>query len=243
MKILCISDHIDPQIYTSSIKERFHDIDMVLSAGDLPLNYLDFIVSNLNKPLFFVFGNHHIDEIRHYKKMWDTPFSQEDRNYMGCGAVHIGSKVKLERLSLEQNTSEQSSAEQSFKKNNIILAGLGGSIRYNKGNNQFTEFEMFLEVIKLMPRLLWNRVAHGRFVDILLTHAPPKGIHDNNDKCHWGFKTFLWFMKTFKPKFLVHGHIHLYDLCAKRRTEWENTIVINAYNHYVIDTSGGCDGC
>jgi len=222
LKILCISDHIDPQVYSPQIKERFADVDLILSAGDLPLNYLDYIISSLNKPLFFVFGNHHIEDMRYYKKIKTDIMLQEDRNYMGCGAVHLGSKVKTE--------------------GNFIIAGLGGSMRYNNGNNQYTDFEMFLEAVKLIPHLLWNRITHGRFVDILLTHAPPKGIHDMNDKCHWGFKTYLWFMKTFKPKFLVHGHIHLYDLCAKRCTKWEETTIINAYDHYVIETAASCGG-
>jgi len=220
LKILCISDQIDPLVYSSGIKERFGDIDMVLSAGDLPLDYLDFIISSLNKPLFFVFGNHHTEELKHYKKMMSTPFVETYREHFGCGAVHLGSKVKIEE--------------------NFIIAGLGGSMRYNNGTNQFTEFQMFFEIAKLFPKLFWNRIFRGRYLDLLLTHAPPKGIHDKNDKCHWGFKSFLWFMKTFKPKYLVHGHIHLYDLCDVRCTKWENTTVINAYNHYVIEL--GRDG-
>jgi len=215
LKILCISDQIDPQVYSPAIKERFSDVDLILSAGDLPLDYLDFIISSLNKPLFFVFGNHHIEDLKHYKKLWDTPLMLEERNYLGCGAVHLGTKVKTE--------------------GDFILAGLGGSMRYNNGRNQFTDFEMFFEITKIIPRLLWNRLFHGRFLDILLTHAPPKGIHDKNDKCHWGFKTYLWFMKVFKPRYLVHGHIHLYDLCDVRCTKWEDTLVVNAYSHYIIN--------
>jgi len=215
VKILCISDQIDPLVYSPQIKERFADIDLILSAGDLPLDYLDFIISNLNKPLFFVFGNHHTEELRHYRNVWDTPFLINDTEFLGCGAVHIGTKVKIE--------------------GKFILAGLGGSMRYNGGVNQYTDFQMFIEAVKLIPGLLWNRVFHGRFVDILLTHAPPKGIHDKNDRCHWGFKSYLWFMKVFKPKYLVHGHIHLYDLSDVRCTTWENTTVINAYSHHVID--------
>jgi len=94
---------------------------------------------------------------------------------------------------------------------------------------------MFLEILKIVPKLLWNRLTHGRYLDILLTHAPPRGIHDKKDKCHLGFKPFLKFMKIFKPKYLVHGHIHLYDLADIRCTKWENTIVCNAYSHYVIN--------
>ena len=214
MKILCISDQIDPLVYSPRIKERYSDIDLVLAAGDLPLDYLDFVVSSLNKPVFFVFGNHHTDEIKYYKNT--SPYEKLDSEYLGCGAVYLGNKVKFE--------------------GKLILAGLGGSMRYNNGKNQFTESQMVFEVIKLIPRLLWNRFIHGRFLDILLTHAPPKGIHDKEDLCHLGFKIFLWFMKVFKPKYLVHGHIHLYDLSDIRCTKWENTYVINAYSHYVIIT-------
>jgi Icc-related predicted phosphoesterase len=78
---------------------------------------------------------------------------------------------------------------------------------------------------------------HKKYLDVLLTHAPPKGIHDKPDLCHSGFKSFLWFIKTFKPRYLVHGHIHLYDLADKRRTRFMDTDVINAYGHYVIDTA------
>ena len=220
MKILCISDYIDPQVYSPGIKDRFADIDLVLCAGDLPLDYLDFIISTLNKPLLFVFGNHHTQELKLYKNQINLLLFQNEKEFPGCGAVHVGTKVTTEA--------------------DIIVAGFGGSMRYNNGFNQFTDLEMYIEAFKLIPKLLWNRIVRGRYVDILLTHAPPKGIHDKNDKCHWGFKTYLWFMKVFKPKFLVHGHIHLYDLCEVRCTKWQNTMVINAYNHYVIET-GDCN--
>ncbi|MCL2139084.1 MAG: metallophosphoesterase [Treponema sp.] len=204
MKILCISDQIDPVVYSSAIKTRFADVDIILSAGDLPMDYLDFIVSSLNKPLLFVFGNHHIDKM-------------ENNGFQGYGCIHAGSKV--------------------IKEEGLIVAGLGGSMRYNRGANQFTEFQMRWEIFKLIPRLLWNKIFSGRALDILLTHAPPWGIHDKKDKCHWGFKAFLWFIKRFKPKYLIHGHIHLYDLSDRRITRWMHTQVINAYSHYVINTA------
>jgi len=205
MKILCVSDQIDPLVYSNSIKKRFADVDMILGAGDLPLDYLDFIVTNLNKPLLFVFGNHHVEELANNDKLGNWSFS----------STHLGSKIRREE--------------------GLIVAGLGGSMRYNRGPNQFTEFEMYGEIAKLIPALLFNRLFHGRYLDILLTHAPPKGIHDKPDKCHMGFKAFLWFMKTFKPKYLVHGHIHLYDLQDVRRTRCMETEVINAFGHYIIE--------
>ncbi|MDR2102811.1 MAG: metallophosphoesterase [Treponema sp.] len=216
MKILCISDHIDPLVYTNSIRERFRDIDLILSAGDLPMDYLEFIVSSLNKPLLFVFGNHNLEGLNLYKPGGDVFSPIEHTIVYGCGATHIGSRVVME--------------------GGMIFAGLGGSMRYNKGENQFTEFQMNLEILKLLPKLIFNRIFRGRFLDVLLTHASPKGIHDKEDRCHWGFKTFLRFIQVFKPKYLVHGHIHLYDLSDVRLTRYENTLVVNAYSHYVIDT-------
>jgi Icc-related predicted phosphoesterase len=142
---------------------------------------------------------------------------EEDKNAVsGSGAIHIGSKIK--------------------KEEGLIIAGLGGSMMYNHGENQYTDTEMYLKILKLIPRLLLNRIFHGRFLDILLTHAAPLGIHDKTDRCHRGFKAFLWFMRSFKPKYLIHGHIHLYDLADVRTTRYQDTLVINAYSHYIIDT-------
>jgi len=105
---------------------------------------------------------------------------------------------------------------------------------YNGGNNQFSEAGMFFEMCRLFPMLILNRIFRGRFLDILLTHAAPRGIHDREDPCHRGFKIFNWFMRVFKPRFLVHGHIHLYDLSEVRVTRYAETTVVNAYSRYVL---------
>lgn len=213
MKILCISDHIDPLVYSNSIKERFADVDVVLSAGDLPLDYLDFIVSSLNKPLFFVFGNHNLKGFSH----WQTNhFDLSDNFSYSIGAVHASSRV--------------------IKEDSLIIAGLGGSMKYNNGENQYTNFQMNLKIIKMIPKLFFNKIFYGRYLDILLTHASPQGIHDREDRCHRGFPAFLWFMRFFKPKYLIHGHIHLYDLSEVRNTKYHDTLVINAYSHYILET-------
>jgi Icc-related predicted phosphoesterase len=216
MKILCVSDQIDPLVYSSSIKERFKDIDLVLSAGDLPMDYLEFIVSSLNKPLLFVFGNHHLKEYSYYvngRSLIDYDITQSEHS---SGTIHVGAKVRREE--------------------GLIIMGLGGSMRYNRGENQFSNFEMSCQIIKKLPALLFNRIFRGRYLDILLTHAAPEGIHDKEDPCHRGFRAFLWFMRTFKPGYLVHGHIHLYDFSTVRVTRYYQTTVLNAFGHYVIDT-------
>ena len=216
MKILCVADQIDPLIYTTTLRQRYADVDLILSAGDLPMDYLDFIISTLNKPLLFVFGNHHTEDYCRYTKASAGYAAAVSGEEYYSGAVFADSKVRCEE--------------------GLIIAGLGGSVRYNRGENQYTEFQMKLRILKLIPALVFNRVFRRRFLDILITHAPPRGIHDKEDKCHWGFKCFLWFMRVFKPKYLIHGHIHLYDLSEVRTTNYCNTLVINAYGHYLIDT-------
>ena len=47
MKILCISDNISPIVYSSKIRSRFSDVELGLSAGDINLEYYEFIISML----------------------------------------------------------------------------------------------------------------------------------------------------------------------------------------------------
>lgn len=215
MKILCISDQVDPIIYSNSVKERFSDIDIVLCAGDLPMEYIDFIVSNLNKPTYFIFGNHNLQEYHFYHKS-EKLQSQQYVLEHSHGAEYLGFKVK--------------------KTENLLIAGVSGSIRYNKGKNQYTDREMKLKLIKMIPALLFNKLRYGRFLDIFLTHATPKNIHDKEDPCHQGFRCFRWFLKRFKPKYMIHGHIHLYDAQDVRVSKYLDTIIINAYSHFILDT-------
>jgi len=94
---------------------------------------------------------------------------------------------------------------------------------------------MYIEIFKLIPRLILNKILYGRYLDILLTHAAPRGINDKDDPCHVGFKSFKWFMRKFSPKYLLHGHIHLYNRNAKKMDSYYKTTIINVYNHYILD--------
>ncbi len=58
MKILAVSDAVVDQLYSTDIAEHFGDINLILGCGDLPYEYLEFLISILNVPLFYVPGNH-----------------------------------------------------------------------------------------------------------------------------------------------------------------------------------------
>ncbi len=220
VRILCISDDVDALVYSSGIQARFAHIDMILSAGDLYFNYYNYIVSMLNKPLYFVFGNHNLKHLRDYRK--------------SAGDVRIGDGVDLHKRPAGGGTYVGDKVLY-LKKYRLIIAGLGGCKRYSCGPNQFSEFQMLGKMLKMLPRLLWNRIFHGRCLDILLTHAAPQGINDREDPCHKGFKVFLWFMRTFKPRYLLHGHIHLYDINRPRVAHYQGTQVINVYSRYELE--------
>jgi Icc-related predicted phosphoesterase len=205
--ILTVSDMVEPGIYSSGIHKRYGDVDLVLACGDLPNHYLDFIVTMLNKPLYYVFGNHD-------KRIVRIENGIELVEPSGC-------------INLDGHT---------INYNGLLLAGLEGSMRYKVGGGpQYTDQEMWSKTLRLVPHLLWNRLRHGRYLDILVTHAPPYGVHDASDLCHTGFKSFLWFMKRFRPRYLIHGHIHLYGRESVRRTLYESTLVVNAYGHQIIE--------
>jgi uncharacterized protein len=215
MRILCVSDQVDPLVYSPRMRERFKDVDLVLSAGDLPPEYLGFITSMLNVDLVYVMGNHDVSELesRGMRRWLDGDKEAVDAS---TGAIDSGFKIK--------------------RAEGLIILGLPGSMRYNKGPNQYSERAMARRLALLVPRLLFNRLFYGRAVDLVLTHASPQGIHDRDDPCHRGFRCFLWLMRAFKPRWLVHGHIHLYDLADVRISEYCETTVINAFGHWILDT-------
>lgn len=58
MKILLVSDLESKYIWDYFDPENFKDIEFIISAGDLKAEYLSFIVTMINKPLFYIHGNH-----------------------------------------------------------------------------------------------------------------------------------------------------------------------------------------
>lgn len=57
-KILCISDEEDNAIWNGLNNEKLKEYDFIISAGDLKSEYLEYIVTVSNRPLFYVHGNH-----------------------------------------------------------------------------------------------------------------------------------------------------------------------------------------
>ena len=115
--------------------------------------------------------------------------------------------------------------------NGVRILGLGGSMRYKPGPHQYTEWQMRQRVAKLKFKLF-----KSRGVDILVTHAPAYQLNDGMDLPHQGFQVFKTLMEKYRPKYFLHGHVHLsYGRGHKRYDKYQDTHVINAYERCVFE--------
>lgn len=207
MRILAVSDRVLDKLYSSQARRMFPDLDLIVGCGDLPFYYLDFLTSALDAPLVFVHGNHDAPE----------QYAADGTVWRGVrGGVDIHGKI--------------------FTHKGLILAGLQGSMRYkSRSDYMYSESEMRVLVAQMVPRLLWNRQRFGRALDILVTHSPPFGIHDRPDLPHTGFKVFLSFLRLFKPRYHLHGHIHIYRQDEIVTSDFEGTKIVNVYPYRLLE--------
>lgn len=207
MKILAISDRVDERVYSEHILHNYGDVDLFVGCGDLPYDYLEYVVSMTNQPVLYVHGNHDV-EIQH------TATGRRVNTAEGCDLID-GRVVNVKGL---------------------IFMGLGGSIRYRPGPAfQYTEVQMRARVARLIPRLLVNKLRYGRFVDVVITHSPPYAIHDDTDRAHIGFKAFRTLIAWFKPRYLLHGHMHHRRYNAQTRTTCGDTTIVDVFPVRLIE--------
>ncbi|HEV8535279.1 MAG TPA: metallophosphoesterase [Candidatus Limnocylindria bacterium] len=205
MRILALSDVVDEAANADTARTRFGEVDLILGCGDLPYDYLDYVATVLTVPLYAVHGNH------------DVPPQQLDDPAIGQWWAGIDLNGRIVDI------------------DGLLVGGFGGSRRYSHGPYQLSEFDMWGAILRMIPSLLANRLRRGRFLDVLVTHAPPRGIHDLPDPAHWGFGALRWFLRTFRPRYHLHGHSHVYDARTVTRTRYHDTIVVNAYGAREIE--------
>ena len=117
----------------------------------------------------------------------------------------------------------------------LKMLGLEGSRWYNGGRFQYTEAQMRRIIFRLWPTLWWSKR-----IDIIVTHAPPRFIHDAEDLCHRGFKSYRRLIDKFAPRYFIHGHIHAeFEDNSQRMTVVNQTKVINSYGHVLFEIDSG----
>jgi hypothetical protein len=207
VKILAVSDQVLDRIYTLASSGQFQDVELIIGCGDLPYAYLEYLVTMLNVPMFYVPGNHDPNE---------NPARRET-----CAEGGTNLDLKLVRHK------------------RFLIGGFGGSVRYRPdGTNQYSQTEAHFRAFRMIPRILLNRLQYGRGMDLLITHSPPFGIHDDVDPAHNGLKALNWLIRFAKPRHLLHGHTHFYmNNLASSETVVNLTRITNVYPYKILTIS------
>lgn len=196
MKVLSVADRVEKALLDPAHgAPAIGGVELILSCGDLPPEYLVALHDRYQVPLLYVLGNH---DIRYGK----TP---------PRGCLHIDRRL--------------------YQLGTTKIIGFSGSRWYNGNINQYTE-EQMAGFVRKMRFQLWRQKG----VDLVLAHAPPRHIHDAEDRCHRGFRCFHRLIDKYRPGYFIHGHIHAqFADDSERITVVNSTSVVNSYGHFVFE--------
>src|SRR5215472_13634648 len=166
--VLAVSDEIDDALCADVRAVR--EARLIVACGDLPFDYLGYLMNALDVPLVFVPGNH-------------------DPDISGYHISRAGLTLRAGLPARPPWPEGAISAEQRVVDvAGLRIAGLGGCLRYSDGPNQYTQRQQAQRARSLARRARWRAARDGRGVDVLLTHAPPRGVGDREDRAHQGFE-------------------------------------------------------
>lgn len=209
-RILAIADEVDEGLYGDKLRSLRPDL--VLSCGDLPFEYLENLVSRLDVPLLFVPGNHD-PSLAPPDSTW-SPLTFEAPSFGQQGCIDVDGRIA--------------------KAAGLRVAGLGGSLRYRPGPNQYSERQMGRRVARLRLQAGLGRMLGDGGADIVLTHAPPAGNDPPDDLPHRGFAAFRTLDAALRPRLHVHGHVHPYG-AARTDRRLGRTLVVNAIPYRLLE--------
>ena len=214
VRVLAVSDEVDEGLYADL--QAVRGAELILSCGDLPFEYLGYLMSALDVPLAFVPGNHDPD-VSGYRSARsgltlragmpaDPPWPD--------GAVNADGRI--------------------VDVGGLRVAGLGGCRRYREGPNQYTDRQQARRARALSARARLRHMRDRRGVDVLLTHAPPRGVGDGDDPPHQGFTALHGLVGRMSPTLLLHGHVHPYGAAVPVRNVGD-TEVRNVVGWHLLD--------
>ena len=179
VKVLVIADEEDPTLHERRLRALAPEL--VLAAGDLPWSYLEWVVSTADVPMVFVPGNHDPE----------------------LGGERVPGFADLCRWEGQRPYGAVNADVQVVEAAGLRIAGLGGCLRYSGGPHQYTQRQYRSRAARLLRRAR----ARGP-VDVLLTHAPPYGLGDEEDLPHQGIEALHGVLARLQPSWHLHGHVH-----------------------------------
>ncbi len=203
MRILAVADEVAPALEGSLLAQLRPDL--ILACGDLPFDYLEYLGTAADVPLCYVHGNHDPAlDVPKVPPYLPGAFEQEEPRRV-MGGVNVDGRM-ADLVGLR-------------------IIGLGGSIRYNQGPNQYTDRVMRLRVRRLSRKARTRRRRDGKTVDVVITHSPPLDCGDGEDPPHRGFAAFHRLLDELEPRLMLHGHIHPHGFPRPDRTLGPTRIV------------------
>jgi hypothetical protein len=216
--VLAVSDEVDEGLCANV--GLASDAELILACGDLPFDYLGYLMNALDVPLVFVPGNH-------------------DPDLTGYRVSRAGLTLRAGLPARAPWPEGSICADGSIADvAGLRVAGLGGCRNYNGGPNQYSDRQQARRARVLSRTARWRRMRDGRGVDVLLTHAPPRGVGDGDDPVHQGFTALNGLAARLRPAVLLHGHVSPRDAANPGR-RLGHTLVRNVVGRHLIDIEPG----
>lgn len=204
VRILAVADEVAHSLTPARIKG--YRPDLVVACGDLPWSYLEMISSSMDAPMIFVPGNH-------------DPAITGGRQARSGAFFHHGMLVDAPRPHGATNVDLDV-----IDVAGLRVAGLGGCVKYRPGPHQYTQSQYQRRAGKLLRKAArLDRRSPGQ-VDLLLSHAPPRGVGDDDDLPHQGIEALHHVLRSLRPRLHLHGHIHPFGRTLADRTIGSTTI-------------------
>jgi Icc-related predicted phosphoesterase len=104
----------------------------------------------------------------------------------------------------------------------VTFAGFEGCVRYARGAPlQYTQKQASRLTRRIPP------------ADVLISHAPPRGVHEEpDDPAHEGFDGLSDYVTAHRPRLHLHGHT---PAPPRRAVHLGSTLVVHVVGHRVLD--------
>ena len=216
--VLAVSDEVDNALYADVGAVR--EARLIVACGDLPFDYLGYLMNALDVPLVFVPGNHDPD-VSGYRTSragltlqaglparppWpDGAVSADGRWWTWPACASPGSAAAAATAMAPTSTR---SAQQARRARSLAR------------------------------RARWRQLRDGRGVDVLLTHAPPRGAGDREDPAAPGIRGPELAHRA-APAAAAAARAHPPRRRADRVHRLGRTVVRNVVGRHLLDIEPG----
>lgn len=170
MKILLLADQAEPSLWERLDKRKLEGVELVLSCGDLPAEYLSFLTCFTSAPILYVHGNH---DGRYEKKPPEGCICVEDTIYTHNGLRILGLGGSMRYRTGPHMYTEREMQRRVRRLRFKLWRSKGFDIllthapAYQLGDDTdlaHTGFQVFLELIdKYQPRYLIHGHVHQSY--------------------------------------------------------------------------------